>query len=296
LSAPLSFTVSGTAPIPGSLVLTPSSLTFASQTVGTQSAAQGITLQNPSQVDATGVAVSVAGADASSFTQTNTCTATLAAGASCQVNVVFAPQSAGAVTASISVASTAADSPQMASLNGTGAAAAPFTVSPPPNGSGSTTVAAGQTASYSMVLTPAAGYSGTLSLTCGNLPAHAACTFTPSSLSVSNGSSVNFTVAVSTADTQAAVMLRLLRETGPVFGLCLLPFWRRRRGSRSGALLTFSAVLLLGVIAGCGGGSSSTPPATPPAALKVAPGTYTIQIIATDGVTTAKTPLSLIVQ
>jgi Abnormal spindle-like microcephaly-assoc'd, ASPM-SPD-2-Hydin len=295
-SAPLSFTVTGTAPTSGPLVLTPSTLTFASQTVGTQSAAQAITLQNPSQVDVTGVAISVTGADASSFTETNTCTATLAAGASCQVNVVFAPESAGTATASISVASNAANSPQTVSLNGTAAATASFTVGPPPNGSGSATVTAGQPASYSMVLTPAAGYSGTLSLTCSDLPAHATCTFSPSSLSVSNGSAVNFTVAISTADAQPAVLLRLFRETVPVLGLCLLPFWRRRRGSRSGTLLVLAAVLLGGVMVGCGGGSNGSLPATPPSTANVAPGTYTIQIVATDGVTTVKTPLSLIVQ
>jgi hypothetical protein len=61
-------------------------------------------------------------------------------------------------------------------------------------------------------------------------------------------------------------------------------------------LLLLAAVMLFGVMAGCGGGSNSTPPATPPPTAKVAPGTYTIQIIATDGITTAKTPLSLIVQ
>jgi hypothetical protein len=296
MSVYLSFTVTGTATVSGPLVLTPITLTFASRTVGTQSVGQAITLQNPSQVDVTGVVISVIRTDASSFTETNTCKATLVAGASCQINVVFAPQSAGTATASISVASSAADSPQMVTLNGTGAAGAPFTVSPPPNGSGSATVAAGQTASYSMVLTPAAGYSGTLSLTCGNLPAHAVCTFTPSSLSVSNGSAVNFTVAVSTAATQPAALLRLLPEAVPVLGLCLLPFWGKRRGSRSGTLLLLAAVMLFGVMAGCGGGSNSTPPATPPPTAKVAPGTYTIQIIATDGITTAKTPLSLIVQ
>jgi hypothetical protein len=296
MSAPVSFTVSGTDLTPGPLLLTPSALTFASQTVATQSAAEAITLQNSSQVDVTGVAISLTGADASSFTETNTCIATLAAGASCQVNVVFAPPSAGTATASISVASSAADSPQMVTLNGIATAAAPFTVSPPPNGSGSTTVAAGQTASYSMMLAPAAGYSGKLSLTCGNLPAHAACTFTPPSLSVSNGSAVNFTVAVSTADTQSAALPRLFPEAVPVLGLCLLPFWRRRRGSRSGTLLLLAVVLLSGIMAGCGGGSNSTPTATPPSTAKVAPGTYTVQIIATDGVTTAKTPLSLIVQ
>lgn len=296
MSVYLPFTVTGTATASGPLVLTPITLTFASQTVGTQSAAQAITLQNPGQVDVTGVVISVTGTNASSFTETNTCTATLAAGASCQVNVVFAPQSAGTATASISVASSAADSPQMVTLNGTGAAGAPFTVSLPSNGSGSTTVAAGQTASYSMLLTPAAGYSGKLSLTCGNLPAHAACAFKPSSLSVSNGSAVNFTVAVSTADPQTAAFFLILPGAGPVLGLCLLPFWRRRRGSRSDVLLILAAVMSLGVIAGCGGGSSGTPPATPPSTAQVAPGTYTIQIIATDGVTTAKTPLSLIVQ
>jgi hypothetical protein len=116
MSVYLSFTVTGTATASGPLVLTPITLTFASQIVGTQSAAQAITLQNPSQVDVTGVVISVTRTDASSFTETNTCKATLAAGASCQVNVVFAPQSAGTATASISVVSSAADSPQMVTL------------------------------------------------------------------------------------------------------------------------------------------------------------------------------------
>lgn len=295
-SGALSFNVTGTAPGPGQLTLAPGTLTFVSQTVGTKSAPQTATLQNAGQDDITGVAISVAGGDASSFTESDTCTATLTAGATCQVNVVFAPQTAEAASATLSVASSANGSPQTVALNGTAAVPAPFTVGTPPNGSGSSTVTAGQTASYSLVLTPSAGYSGTLSMSCGNIPAHAACTFTPSSLSVSNGSAVNFSLAVSTTDTQAVAFPALLRGTGPLLGLCLLPFWWRRRGSGLSALLCMFSALLLAAIAGCGGGISNPPPTTAPSALKVAPGTYTIQIISTDGMTTAKTPLSLVVQ
>jgi len=294
-SAELTFAVTGgSVPPAGQLALTPSSLTFASQAVGTDSAAQAVTLQNTGQSDIHGLAIAVSGPDASKFSTTSTCSTALAASASCQVNVVFSPQSAGGASASLSVTSSASGSAQTVSLSGAASQSA-FTVAPPPNGSGTTTVISGQTADYSLVLTPVAGYSGTLTLNCDGLPAHAACTFTPSSLTIANGSSANFTVTISTTDAQANGFSDPFRETGPFLGLCLLPLWWKARKPRRTVLLGMLCALLLVASTGCGGKSSSTPTPTP-SALKVAPGTYTVQVLATDGVTTSKTPLSLIVQ
>jgi hypothetical protein len=294
-SAELTFAVTGgSVPPAGQLALTPSSLTFASQAVGTDSAVQAVTLQNTGQSDIHGLAIAVSGPDASKFSTTSTCTAALAASASCQVNVVFSPQSAGSASASLSVTSSASGSAQTVSLSGAASQSA-FTVAPPPNGSGTTTVISGQTADYNLVLTPVAGYSGTLTLTCGGLPAHAACTFTPPSLTIAKGSPTNFTVAISTTDTQANGFSVLFRGTGPLLGLCLLPLWWKARKPRRTVVLGMLCTLLLVASTGCGGKSSSTPTPTP-SALKVAPGTYTVQVLATDGVTTSKTPLSLIVQ
>jgi trimeric autotransporter adhesin len=199
---------------------------------------------------------------------------------------------AGSASASLSVTSSASGSAQTVSLSGTASQSA-FTVAPPPNGSGTTTVKSGQTADYNLVLTPVAGYSGTLTLNCGGLPAHAACTFTPPSLTIANGSPANFTVAISTTDAQANGFSITFRGTGPLLGLCLLPLWWKARKPRRTAVLWILCTLLLAAL-GCGG-KSSTPTPTP-SALKVAPGTYTVQVLATDGVTTSKTLLSLIVQ
>ncbi len=113
------------APPAGPLVsLTPPSLGFGNQQVGTTSASQALTLQNIG----TG-ALSIASISASGdFAQTNTCGATLAAAASCTIDVTFTPTATGARGGSVSVASDAPGSPHSSSLGGTGIVAPP----PPP--------------------------------------------------------------------------------------------------------------------------------------------------------------------
>jgi hypothetical protein len=116
----------GTTPAP-TTTFSPTSLTFASQTVATTSAAQTITLTNGGNAALTLSALAASG----DFTQSNTCGTSLAAGANCTISVTFTPTASGARTGAITVTDNAAGSPQTVALSGTGAvAAAGIQVSP----------------------------------------------------------------------------------------------------------------------------------------------------------------------
>jgi hypothetical protein len=101
-----------------SLSASPTSLTFGSTTVGSDSAAQTVTVTNSGSAAATISSVSVSGA----FSETNTCGSSLAAGANCTASVEYVPTASGTQTGTLTVNSTAANSPATVSLTGTGAA------------------------------------------------------------------------------------------------------------------------------------------------------------------------------
>jgi hypothetical protein len=84
--------------------------------VGQSSAAQTVTVSNPGSTSASISQLSVSGP----FSQTSTCGATLGAGASCTVSVTFAPTAAGAASGTLTVASSAPNSPLSVPLSGTG--------------------------------------------------------------------------------------------------------------------------------------------------------------------------------
>ena len=106
-----------TAPAVG---LAPTSLTFTSESVGTTSTAQSVTLTNSGNASLAITTVKIGGTNASDFSKTDTCTnATVAASATCAISVTFAPTAAGSRTASISIADNASGSPQSVSLTGT---------------------------------------------------------------------------------------------------------------------------------------------------------------------------------
>ena len=80
--------------------LSPATLTFADQLVGSTSATQTVTLTNAGTAKLT-VGTITTTAD---FTHpSKTCTATLAAGSSCNINVAFAPKAAGALSGTLTV-------------------------------------------------------------------------------------------------------------------------------------------------------------------------------------------------
>jgi hypothetical protein len=124
--SPQSVTLSGTgtAPVVG---LSPASLTFSSQVVGTSSAAQNVTLSNTGNATLTfsGSGITISGTNSGDFSQTNTCGASVAAGSTCTISVTFKPTAVGTRSASVSITDNASGSPQSVSLTGTAVAAAP---------------------------------------------------------------------------------------------------------------------------------------------------------------------------
>ena len=100
--------------------LAPTPITFASQAIGTASAAQAATLTNTGVGPLSVSSIAISGTNATEFTQTNTCgalPATLAAGVSCSISVTFAPTTVGTKTATLTVVDGAGT--QTVTLNGT---------------------------------------------------------------------------------------------------------------------------------------------------------------------------------
>src|SRR5439155_6244649 len=113
--SPQTVSLAGTGVAP-SVALSPTSLTFASTTVGMTSAPHAVTLSNSGSAALTISSIGVSG----DFAQTNNCGGTLAAGANCAINVTFTPTATGTRSGTLTVTDNASNSPQTASLTGTG--------------------------------------------------------------------------------------------------------------------------------------------------------------------------------
>ena len=104
--------------IPKGLVISPSSLTFANQLVGTTSAAQSVTITNPnSEPVQMNVGFTAGTAD---FTQNFGCPLTLAGGASCVVQIAFAPTTTGNLSTQLGVNNTGPIPSYLMNISGTG--------------------------------------------------------------------------------------------------------------------------------------------------------------------------------
>jgi hypothetical protein len=118
-TSPQQVALSGTGTQPAAS-LTPSSLTFANQVVGTTSGAQQLTLTNTGTATLTITSVIVGGANSGDFGQTNTCGSSLAAGANCTISVTFTPAAANSRSGKITVTDSAGNPTQISTLSGTG--------------------------------------------------------------------------------------------------------------------------------------------------------------------------------
>ena len=98
------------------VTLSPTSLTFASQLVGSTSPAQVVTLTNTGTSALTITSIATTG----DFAQTNNCASTVNAGASCTINVTFTPTTINTRTGTVVVTDNAPASPQTVTLTGTG--------------------------------------------------------------------------------------------------------------------------------------------------------------------------------
>ena len=100
--------------------LSPASLTFPSQPVGTAGMPKKITLTNTGTAAVTITSVSITGTDPSDFSQTNTCGSSVVANGTCTISVTFKPTATGGRSAKVSIADSDGGSPQTAALSGTG--------------------------------------------------------------------------------------------------------------------------------------------------------------------------------
>jgi hypothetical protein len=113
---------------PDTLVLSPASLDFGNELVGSASGALTETLTNTatSALIVDGMTIDNGGSGTTEFKQVaTTCGATLAAGASCAVDVTFTPSQSGPRTATLTIYDNTAGSPQTVSLIGVGLTPAP---------------------------------------------------------------------------------------------------------------------------------------------------------------------------
>ena len=116
---PLTFTGTG---VQGAVAaLTPATLSFGSETTGSTTTAQTLTLTNSGT--ATLNIASIAASGSGFSISAKTCGATLAANSSCTISVVFAPTAASPVTGTVTVTDDATNgTTQTAALSGTGTA------------------------------------------------------------------------------------------------------------------------------------------------------------------------------
>lgn len=96
--------------------LSPTSLTFGSQNVGTFSTAQIVKLSNPGHGRLNISSIAASG----DFSATNDCNGLVPPGTSCTISVIFSPTAGGTRTGKLTLTDNALDSPQIVGLTGTG--------------------------------------------------------------------------------------------------------------------------------------------------------------------------------
>ena len=172
-------------PYPASgVTASPGALSFGSVVTGTTSAAQTVTVSNP-----TGSAAAVSSIAASGdFSQTNTCGSSIAANGSCTVSVKFAPTATGSRTGSLTV--NAGGVTNTVSLTGTGTAPGPVLGAAPASLSFAGTVVGSSSAAQTVTVTN----SGTSAASVSGVTATGDFSQTNNCSSVATGSSCTVTV------------------------------------------------------------------------------------------------------
>ena len=301
--SPQSVTISGvgtSSTMQPQVSLSSSSLGFGSQTQGTSGTPQVITLTNTGNATLHISAVTLAGSYPKDWSETQTCTAAaIAPQATCTISVTFSPSDNGVLSAIVTIADDAPNSPQTINLYGNAPPAVLLSASAN-GGSTTATVSAGQTATYNLQAMPGPNFTGTITFACSGVPFGALCTV-PASVAVANGAATPFTVSISTlSPAQAAVFPGLARQTSgslrpqPGFSLAffaaLLLFTLTlrtrtqlqappRRLASTAAALLMTALVFSGIGCGSAGSSQSVSPPPPQSAatpvITPASGTFT---------------------
>jgi hypothetical protein len=206
-------------------------------------------------------------------------------GGSFIVGLEFLPTTAGTRTAQLVFVTDAPGSPQTVQL--TGIALMPgngnFAVAAANGSSTSTTVTAGQTATYNMIAAAGLNFTGgVITVNCIGAPAAAACGANPTSFSFNPLlPQQNFAVTVTTTAPTTASLER--KHPGVWWSLAgigaIILIYPRQRRMR-GIFVMLASLALIAITISCGGGGGATP--TPPKTIPGTPsGTFTLVVTAT---------------
>jgi hypothetical protein len=200
------------------------------------------------------------------------------------------PATAGNYSITVYAKDSSADGPFIGSaaysLAITAATPGSFTVTGAP---AMATVSAGQSATYTVNITPKDGFTAPVTFACSGLPAESTCAFTPKSVTPAGGA-VTTTMTITTTAGTVATNVRpgalgyLGRGLCGLAGLALLYVPRRFRGKGRWVMLVLAGILSAGLLSGCGGNqmvSSGTTGGTPA-------GTSIVTITASSGTSSAQ--------
>jgi hypothetical protein len=278
--SPQTVALTGTATAP-QVSVTPSSIAFPAQYVGTSGLPQSVTVMNNGSAP-----LSVAGVttSATDFGMLNACGSTVAAGSSCAIGVFFDPTVSGPRTGTLTITDNAGNSPQTVTLTGSGQ---DFSVTP--GSASSATVSPGQTANYSIAIAPAGGFAQSVALSCNGGPAGSSCAVTPKMVSLGGSAAQTATVMVTTASQGSVLPFGTGGPTSTRYGkrtplvLCLamalMVFaaamrWRQESRVRWAPVIAMVVLVCAGLmLTSCGGGSAGGGGGTGTPA-----GTYTVTV------------------
>jgi len=168
----------------------------------------------------------------------------------------------------------------------------------------STTIAAGESASFTVSAAPSGGFNQMVTWSCTGAPATATCTVSPSTVTLDGSNAATATVMMTTTARTFSLPLVLpqsappsppLWELAAFFAWCLvaLMVWNLGRGSWQRAWLSATVVLVLAVLCtSCSGGTTSGPTPTQ----GTAAGPYTITITGSSNNLTHATTFKLTVK
>lgn len=192
-SSPQTITVTGTGVTSaGTLALSVGNLAFSSFTIGQTSPAQTLQLTNTGNTAVTVNSIGVTG----DYAETNTCgtlPAVLNVGATCSISVTFTPTATGSRSGTLTVQDDATNSPQSASLTGTGNAV--FSLSA--NVRSSVLLIGTTMTTFTVTATAPTSFQDTINLSCTT----GTCSFNPSSITAGQSSTLTLTgLSASTAN------------------------------------------------------------------------------------------------
>jgi FG-GAP-like repeat/Abnormal spindle-like microcephaly-assoc'd, ASPM-SPD-2-Hydin/FG-GAP repeat len=235
--------------------LSPATVDFGSQYVGTSSAPAVVTVANTGDAP-----FNISSVTASAgFVPLSTCGSNVQPSFSCAIGIFFDPSTTGSQSGELTIVDNLPASQQLVALSGNGTQ---ISVDAAAGSSTAQVVNSGQSATFGLNIAPVSGYTGTVNFVCTGLPQEYTCKLSQGSATLNGSAPATVEVSVAPTTTSAATKRETTLYSGsggmllacPVLiifaGAGLLPRWRRR-------LLSIGVVAIFAAVAGSCGGTST---------------------------------------